>query len=144
MQDSTHAIWNLRIANHIFNSMADGVFTLDMQGRISSWNRAMERISGYTAAEALGQTCSLIQCSRCFGTQCPSSMDKCKIMERKTSGAKECFLRHKDGRDVPIIKNATVVTDDQDNVIGIVETITDTTELNRARQKAEDITSRVN
>lgn len=88
MQDNTHAIWNLRIANHIFNSMADGVFTLDMTGRISSWNRAMERISGYTAAEALGQSCALIQCNRCFGTQCPSGIQKCKIMERKSSEAK--------------------------------------------------------
>ncbi len=143
MQESTHAIWNLRIANHIFNSMADGVFTLDMQGRISSWNRSMERISGYTAEEALGQSCDLIQCSRCFGTQCPSSIHKCKIMERKISEAKECFLRHKNGQDVAIIKNASVVTDNQDRIIGVVETITDVTELNRARQKAEEAALRL-
>jgi len=143
MQENTHAIWNLRIANHIFNSMADGVFTLDMQGRISSWNRSMERISGYTATEALGQTCALIQCSRCFGAQCPSGIQKCKIMERKKSEAKECFLRHKDGHDVAIIKNASAVTDDQDRVVGVVETITDVTELNRARQKAEEAALRL-
>ncbi len=143
MQESNHAIWNLRIANHIFNSMADGVFTLDMQGRISSWNRSMERISGYPAAEALGQSCDLIQCSRCFGTQCPSSINKCKIMERKISEAKECFLRHKEGHDVAIIKNASVVTDNQDRIIGVVETVTDVTELNRARQKAEEATLRL-
>ncbi len=143
MQDNTHAIWNLRIANHIFNSMADGVFTLDMAGRITSWNRAMERISGYTAAEALGQSCDLIQCSRCFGTQCPSSIQKCKIMERKSSEAKECFLQHKDGHDVAIIKNASVVTDGQDKIIGVVETVTDVTELNRARQEAEEAALRL-
>ncbi|MCP3952293.1 MAG: PAS domain-containing protein, partial [Desulfobacterales bacterium] len=117
--------------------MADGVFTLDMQGRISSWNKSMERISGYSAAQALGQSCGLIQCSRCFGTQCPSSIEKCKILERKNSEAKECFLRHKDGHDVAIIKNASVVTDGQDKIIGVVETITDVTELNKARQEAE-------
>ena len=143
MQDNTHAIWNLRIANHIFNSMADGVFTLDMQGRISSWNHAMERISGFTAAEALGQSCALIQCSRCFGNQCPSDIHKCKIMERKSSEAKECFLRHKNGHDVAIIKNASVVTDGDDKIIGVVETITDVTELNRARQKAEEAALRL-
>jgi transcriptional regulator with PAS, ATPase and Fis domain len=64
-------------------------------------------------------------------------------MERKNSEAKECFLRHKDGHDVPIIKNASVVTDDQGRIIGVVETITDVTELNRARQKAEEAALRL-
>ena len=143
MHKKTHTIWNQQIANHIFNSMADGVFILDLQGRIFSWNRSMERISGYSAAEALGQSCALIQCSRCFEAQCPSSIEKCKILERKSSEVKECFLRHKDGHDVAIIKNAAVVTDNQDNIIGVVETITDVTELNLARQKVEEATLRL-
>jgi transcriptional regulator with PAS, ATPase and Fis domain len=37
-----------------------------------------------------------------------------------------------------VIKNASVVRDDRGNIIGIVETITDLTELKRARRKAED------
>ena len=49
MQDKTHEIWNFRFVNQIIDSMADGVFTMDANGRISLWNRSMERISGYTA-----------------------------------------------------------------------------------------------
>jgi len=137
MDNKTHEIWNVRFVNQIIDSMADGVFTMDVKGRISSWNRSMERISGYTAQEALGQTCQLLQCSRCFGKECPAGIEKCRIIEHGTSGAKECQLRHKVGHEVPIIKNASVVKDENGKIIGVVETVTDLTELNRARQKAE-------
>ncbi|MGD9010473.1 MAG: sigma 54-interacting transcriptional regulator [Desulfobacteraceae bacterium] len=137
MDEKTHEIWNVRFINRIIDSMADGVFTMDAQGCISSWNPSMERISGYTAREALGKTCQLLQCSRCFGKNCPADIQKCRIIEQGHAEAKECQLRHKDGHDVEVIKNASVVRDDQDNIVGVVETITDLTELKRARKKAE-------
>jgi PAS domain S-box-containing protein len=141
--DKIHEIWNVRFVNRIIDSMADGVFTMDAKGRISSWNPSMERISGYSAKEALGKTCQLIQCSRCFGKQCPASIEKCRIIEKGKSEAKECQLRHKNGHDVSVIKNASVVKNDNDEVIGIVETITDMTELLRARQQAEEAALRL-
>lgn len=143
MQGKIHQVWSLRILNQIIDAMADGVFTMDTLGRISSWNRSMERISGYTAEEALGQSCQLLQCSRCFGRQCPSNIKKCKIMEHGRSEAKECLLRHKDGNDIPIIKNASVVIDENDSIIGVVETITDLSELNKARRKAMEAERRL-
>jgi len=143
MGDKIHEIWNVRFVNRIIDSMADGVFTMDAKGRISSWNPSMERISGYSAKEALGKTCQLIQCSRCFGKQCPASIDKCRIIEKGKSEAKECQLRHKAGHDVSVIKNASVVKNDDGEVIGIVETVTDMTELQRARQQAEEAALRL-
>ena len=135
--DETHELWNIRFVNQIINAMADGVFSMDPQGRIALWNRSMERISGYTAADALGKTCQLLQCSRCFGKQCPAGIASCQILEKGYSGAKECHLRHKDGHDVPVIKNASVVRDENDRIIGVVETVTDLTALHQARKKAE-------
>ena len=138
MQDKTHEIWNFRFVNQIINSMADGVFTLDANGRISSWNRSMERIIGYTAKEAIGKTCELLNCSRCFGKECPTGIKKCGIMILGSSEAKDCFLQHKEGHDVPVIKNASVVRDEDENIIGVVETVTDLTKLNKVRSKAEE------
>jgi PAS domain S-box-containing protein len=118
--------------------MADGVFILDSDGKIALWNQAMERISGYSAEEALGKTCALLACSRCFGVSCPADIKKCRILEKGSSGAKECQLQHKDGYDVPVIKHASVVKDDDGKLLGVVETVTDMTELNAARQRAEE------
>lgn len=33
MSSRTHEIWDVRFINQIFNSMADGVFTMDGEGR---------------------------------------------------------------------------------------------------------------
>jgi transcriptional regulator with PAS, ATPase and Fis domain len=44
---------------------------------------------------------------------------------------------------VAIIKNASVVRDEHDQIIGVVETVTDLTELIKARRKAEEAISRL-
>lgn len=143
MLKKTHEIWNFRFVNQIIDSMADGVFTMDAAGRISSWNPSMEHISGYSAEEALGRTCEILQCSRCFGKKCPAGIKKCGIIELGFAEAKECFLKHKEGHNVSIIKNASVVRDETNTIIGVVETVTDMTELSKARRKIEEAALRL-
>jgi two-component system response regulator HydG len=137
MEKKTHALWDSHMLGQIVDSMADGVFTLDIKGRITSWNRAMERITGFTANETLGNTCALLNFNQCFGKKCPASLKACGILKRGLAEVKECFLQHKDGHEVSIIKNANVVKDENDKIIGVVETITDLSELRKARFKAE-------
>ena len=109
MDSKTHDIWNIHFIEQIIDTMADGVFTLDNNGRVTSWNRSMERISGFSAEEAIGNSCQILNCSRCFGRQCPSGIRSCKILKDGKSEAQECILVHKAGHTVPIIKNARVV-----------------------------------
>ncbi|THB77884.1 MAG: PAS domain S-box protein [Desulfobacteraceae bacterium] len=129
-------LWNADVLNQILDTMAEGLFTLDDQGIITSWNRSMERISGYSAKEAMGKTCGLIECSRCFGKKCPASIHQCGVMIHGRTEAKECVIRHKDGHDVPVIKNARLAKDENGQIVGIVETIIDLTELNRVKEEA--------
>ena len=41
----------------IIDSVADGIFTIDKRRRITSFNRAAERITGFTQDEAIGKLC---------------------------------------------------------------------------------------
>jgi PAS domain S-box-containing protein len=134
---------NRRLVQQIIDCMAEGVFTLDRGGRITSWNPAMEKISGYTAAEAIGQTCDILQFSRCVNKVCPTGLKECGLIRRGKTEAKECHLRHRDGDDVPVIKNARVVRDERGRIIGVVETLTDLSELADARRRAEDAARRL-
>ena len=52
----------------ILDSIADGVFTVDQQGRITSFNKAAERITGFSKEEAEDTTYDLFKavgCDRC-------------------------------------------------------------------------------
>jgi PAS domain S-box-containing protein len=132
-----------RFARYLLESMADGVFTLNRAGEITSWNAAMEKISGYSAQEALGRTCTLLSFNLCLKKSCPSGIKECGIYERGAVDAKECALRHKDGHHVPVLKSARLVKNSHDSVIGIVETVTDLTELKKARQQIEEISRKL-
>ena len=130
-------------ARLLWESMADGVFTLNSEGRITSWNPAMERISGYRAEEVLGRSCSLLNFNRCFGRACPTGVEECGILRHEQPETTECFLTHRDGYDVPVVKCARVVKNDNGEIVGVVETVTDLTELKEARKKAEEAISRL-
>jgi len=134
---SNRTILDPKFAGLLLECMADGVFTLDDKGHITSWNPAMERISGYTAEEAVGNPCMMLNFSLCFSKNCPSGITQCGIYENGPIQAQECFLRHKNGVDVPVVKSARLVTDGHGSIKGVVETVTDLTELEKARREAE-------
>ncbi len=134
----TNQLWSDDFLNQVLDTMAEGLFTLDEQGLITSWNKSMERITGYKASEAIGDTCSLIECSQCFGKMCPADIKKCGVISHGRTEARECMVRHKEGYDVPVIKNARLARDDKNRILGIVETITDLTELKKMEKMAND------
>ncbi len=131
-------IFDAKFAGLLLDSMADGVFTLDREGKITSWNPAMERITGYTAREAVGKSCVMLNFNHCFGNSCPTGLGECGIHEHGNIDGTECFLCHKEGYDVPVVKSARLVRDEIGAVKGVVETVTDLTELVNARRKAEE------
>ena len=131
-------IWNNRFAGLLLDSMAEGVFTLDPDGKITSWNPSMEKITGYTVDEAIGKTCNMLKFNQCFKRKCPEDIHRCKIFEKGKVDSKECRLLHKNGQMVSVVKNARVVTDADGSVVGVVETITDMTDLIDAREKAKE------
>ncbi len=143
MEERDEKALDPRFSRLLLESMADGVFTLNEAGIITSWNPSLERITGYTAPEAVGRSCSLLNFTRCFQKSCPTGIEECGIFEQGRLDGRECFLRHKRGHDVPVIKSARLVRDQNGTVQGVVETVTDLTELEKARRSVEEANRRL-
>jgi len=106
----------------ILNSVADGVFTVDEEMQITSFNRAAEEITGFSAAEARGRKCFDI-----FRTGvCDSS---CPLREALASGEavinRELDMTDKNNRKVPISISASVLRNARGEAVGGVETFRD-------------------
>lgn len=104
MENGKQKILDPRFACFLLDSMADGVFTLDGEGRITTWNTSMERISGYSQGEAMGRSCLMLGFNLCIEKNCPTGVKECGIYAKGAVDAKECVLKHKDGHPVSVLK----------------------------------------
>jgi len=135
-----------QLARHlelILDTMADGLFTVDTQGTITSWNRSMERLTGYSGEEALGQNCTLLRCDACSEGPCSADGKGCGLFANGHVSNVECHIRRRDGTIVPVLKNARVLLDDSGKAQGAVETLTDISALREAQDRAAEATSQL-
>ena len=136
-------IQNNEFVRLLLESIGDGIFVLDTHGTIIAWNPAMEKITGYSFDEIKGKSCKILNFSQCFDKDCPTGMNDCGILKYGRVEPTECLLRHKKGHSLSVTKNARVIKNNQNEIIGIVEAVTDLTELKNARMKMEEATRRL-
>ncbi len=60
MKNDSNNIMDDNFSSLLLDSMADGVFALDSDGKITLWNRSMERITGHKSDEILGKSCDVL------------------------------------------------------------------------------------
>ena len=143
MTDIAIEIQNNELVKMLLESIGDGIFILDNRGRIVAWNPAMERITGFKQSEVLNQNCKLLNFNKCFGKDCPTGYQDCGIFEYGKVDPTECMLYHKDGHEINVTKNARIILDHNKKILGVVEAVTDLTELKKTRLKMEEATRRL-
>ena len=108
----------------ILDAVADGVFTVDPEGRITSFNAAAERITGWKGSEVLGKICSVVFFSSPSVTSCALGVS---MREKRTIVDYETFIIGKDGFSIPVSVSAAPFLDHRNEVLGGVETFRDNT-----------------
>jgi diguanylate cyclase (GGDEF)-like protein/PAS domain S-box-containing protein len=112
----------------IIENLHDGLYFVDRDRVITYWNKAAEKLSGYTANEVVGKSCSdniLTHVdsegnSLCTG-MCPLAAT---IADGKYHEA-EIYMHHKDGHRIPVSVRVSSLTDRDGNIIGGIELFTD-------------------
>ena len=113
----------------VLETMSDGLMVVDREGTIVSFNPAAERITGYRLEEVVGKPCAILDTSSCVYHEGDRTTIRCSLFKDGRAVQKSCRIRAKDGREIHLLKNATVLRDESGEVIGGIETMTDVTSL---------------
>ncbi|MBE0584540.1 MAG: sigma 54-interacting transcriptional regulator [Desulfofustis sp.] len=108
------------------NSIADGVFTVDEEMKITSFNAAAEMMTGWTQEEVLGRPCKVIFKSNICGNACAVAsciMKNCRIFHDR-----DVYMVRKDGTSFPASISASPLIDADNRIIGGVESFRDISE----------------
>ena len=123
----------------IVESSDDAIVRKDLEGKIITWNRAAQRLFGYTAAEVVGKSIAIIVP--------PSQMsEEMDILERGRRGEPighfETVRQTKDGRVVDVSIAISPIFDETGKVVGASKICRDitskkTAEMEIRKQRAE-------
>jgi PAS domain S-box-containing protein len=113
----------------------EAIFSTNLDGVITSWNRGAERLYGYSFGEAIGKLVHIIV---------PEDLheDEDRIFQRIRRGEAienyETRRRRKDGCVFAVSLTISPVKDSQGNVIGVSKVARDITDKVRAKEQLEE------
>lgn len=123
----------LRLAA-IVESSDDAILSKDLEGRITSWNAAAQRLFGYSADEVVGRPVTLL---------IPRERrdEEAQILIRIRAGERtehlETLRRRKDGSLVEVSWSVSPLKDPNGRIIGASTIVRDITEQRRAQERQE-------
>ncbi len=116
----------------VLNRIPDGLFTTDSELRITYFNPAAEKITGYPAIKAVGMYCTDVLGKSLYGSDNP-------LNDFKSDGDgiynQELFITHVDGRKIPTIFSISVFRDDSGKIIGGLQIFKDITQIHNMQEK---------
>ena len=119
---SDNSIINSITLEQALGTIPSGLYVVDTEMRIIYWNPAAERITGFSAKEAVGQHCSFLQGIPC-GDSCGLYND---AIPKPIIGGR-CTIVTKSGETVQLLKNMEHLRDADGEIIGGIESFNNVT-----------------
>jgi diguanylate cyclase (GGDEF)-like protein/PAS domain S-box-containing protein len=131
----------------LLDNLYDGVYFLDLDRKITYWNKGAERIAGYKSDEVIGTRCCdniLVHVNKEGVNLCGGECPVVKILDGgNPAEEEEVFLHHKDGYRVPVLVRIVPMRDENGEIIGGVEIFRDNSEKIVATDIIEDLKKQV-
>jgi PAS domain S-box-containing protein len=120
-----------RLFSAAVESSNDAIITTSLDGTITGWNSACERLYGYSSAEAVGRNITLIVPA----DRRPEIQDTLRrIGWGERIEQNETVRLHKDGRPIEVSLSISPIKSPSGATIGISKVARDVTDANRTRQ----------
>ena len=121
-----------RYRDPILDSINEGVFTVDLDWHITSFNRAAEKITGIRREDAIGHRCSEVLRANICADSCALRA----VLDRGEPAVKaSVFVVDAWGERIPIKVSAAVLREADGRVIGGVETFQDLRQVEELRKR---------
>lgn len=118
----------------ILDSITEGVFTVNQDWRITSFNKAAEKITGISKENAINQRC----CDVFHASICESDCALRKTFEtEKPIVCQSAYIIDVHGNRVPISISTAVLRDRNDTIIGGVEIFRDLSAIEELKRELE-------
>jgi len=128
---------------NIVDNIYEGVYFVDLERRITYWNRGAERITGYLAAEVVGRTCAdnmLVHMDEAGKCLCTSACPLVDAMQQRCSHSTgQMYLHHKEGHRIAVSASISMISDENGVPVGAVEMFSEKQALDQDRQLIEDL-----
>jgi PAS domain S-box-containing protein len=126
--------------SEIVDSSDDAIISKTFDSRIKSWNKAAERIFGYMAAEAIGQSIHMLIPPELRG-------EEDQILARLKRGERiDHYVtrrRKKDGTLIDVSLTISPIKNNEGNLIGASKIARDITEQKRAEERLRELAARL-
>ena len=114
---------------------SDAIVSFDLNRRVTSWNRAAERLFGYTEQEMIGAVTSLLIP--------PELEDEARLMRERairdeTVSRYETTRLHKNGSRIAVSLSLSAIRDAEGNVLGWATVTRDITDRKQTEQKLKE------
>jgi diguanylate cyclase (GGDEF)-like protein/PAS domain S-box-containing protein len=115
----------------LLDEVEEGIYFTDTRRRITFWNRAAEKISGYRKKEVIGKPCSaniLIHIDENGRNLCTGACPLARTLEDCRCRETNIFLHHREGHRIPVRVRIFPLRDEKRRVIGAAELFSDSRE----------------
>ncbi len=113
---------------YIIDSVQDGIIIVDAKGDFIAANQTAQLITGYSEQELKNQSCRMLNCTGCKIVGKGKGKKWCGLFSVGVIREKKCVITDRMNRAIPIIKNATVLYNDNNEIVGAIETLKDISE----------------
>lgn len=127
---------------NFLNYLHDGLYCVDKNRVITYWNKAAENISGFSAKEVLGRSCSdniLTHVDENGRSLCHSLCPLGATMADDVPRESSVYMHHKEGHRIPISVRVNSLKNDQGEIVGGVELFTDISNLEANKLRIKEL-----